>query len=176
MPFPHSLALAAVLAGAPVAGADFALHSAPSAVRGPSPIAADTLYGLGRFHGISDARVASTRGDFVRGFGWSLIGGPLGGIIAVRRASSASLPFPEGRRGSFLELGADYRDGYHEGFEAFFPPRQREATIAGAMLGSVAFGFILLQVVDLPGRRQFKGEFPDGEPTFIIYSIPVGSR
>jgi hypothetical protein len=176
MSIPLSLFLTAVLVGVPVGGANSGDHFGSPASTAPSPIVADTLYDLGRFHGVSDARDASIRGDFVRGFGWSLVAGPLGGIIAVRRASSASLPLPEGRRGSFLELGVDYRDGYHQGFEAFYPPRRREATIGGAMLGSLAFGFVLLQVFDLPGRRRFDGEFPDDDPPFIIYSIPVGPR
>jgi len=175
MSIPLSLLLSAALTVPPTGEADPGAFS-PLLASGPSAAVADTLYDLGRFHGVSDAREASTRSDFVRGFGWSLVGGPLGGIIAVRRASSASLPVPDGRRGAFLELGVDYRDGYHEGFEAFYPPRRREATIGGAMLGSLAFGFVLLQVFDLPGRRRFDGEFPDDDPPFVIYSIPIGSR
>jgi hypothetical protein len=52
---------------------------------GPSP--PDTLFDLGRFHGVQDAQEAPTRGDFARGFGWGLVAGPLGAVVAVRRAS-----------------------------------------------------------------------------------------
>lgn len=139
------------------------------------PSAADTLFDLGRFHGFRDAQEVPTRSDFFRGFGWSVVLGPVGGILAVRRSSSAPIHLPEGMGQTFLELGTAYRDGYRSGFEVSYSPRRREATIAGSMVGSLAFGLIVLKVVDLPSRSRFRGELPDSEPTFItILSLPLG--
>lgn len=177
MPMLESLLLSAALLAPPQGAPDPSVPSiGPPRVAGAhaTPVVADTLFNLGRFHGFQDAQEASIRGDFLRGFGWSLVLGPLGGILAVRRSSSAAVPLPEGQAGIFLELGAAYRDGYRSGFETFFSPRRREATIAGSMVGSLAFGFVLLRVVDLPSRSRFRGDFPDPEPTFILFSIPLG--
>jgi len=135
----------------------------------------DTIFDLGRFHGVQDAQHISTRGDFLRGFGWGLVAGPVGAVVAVRRSSSAAPPVPETRRRTFLDLGPEYEQGYQEGLADFFPPRRREATLAGSMIGSVGFAFILLQVVDLPGRRSLEGNLPDPDPGFILVSFPLGS-
>lgn len=176
MPNLECLLLTAAIAAAPGSAEALGAFEAPDphTCGSPALMIQDTLFDLGRFHGFGDARDASTRGDFLRGFGWGLLAGPVGGIVAVRRASSATLPFPEGRRNAFLELGAEYRNGYHEGFGSLYPPRRREATVAGAMVGTLGFAFILLQVTDLPSRSRFRGELPDGPPTFVLVSIPLG--
>ncbi len=143
-------------------------------VAAPDPVLEsprDTLFVLGQMHGRVDAQQASVRGDFLRGLGWSVTLGPLGAVVAVRRSSAAPLPYPPPRQEAFRELGSEYRTGYESTFEFLLPPRKREATLVGGMLGTLTFGFVLLQVFDLPGRSRFEGELPDEDPVMI--RVPV---
>ena len=136
----------------------------------------DTLFVQGQMDGRIDAQEASVRGDFLRGLGWSVTLGPLGAVVAVRRSSAAPLPYPPDRQEAFRELGSEYRTGYEGTFEFLFPPRRREATLVGGMLGTLTFGYVLLQIFDLPGSQRFEGELPDEDPVMLRvplhFSIP----
>lgn len=140
---------------------------------GEGIVAADTLYHLGERHGRSDGLEAPIRNAALSGFGWSLVGGPLGGVVAVRRARSASLPIPPHRASSLQELGEVYREGYLHGFGEALRPRRREAALVGAMVGSVIWTFAIIRLVDLPGRSEFRGQLPGEEPTTSIIGVRI---
>lgn len=170
MPTVQTLLLAAgVLA---VQGAS--AHPAPAGAQLVTQSPADTVFEAGRMNGLAEADDASVGRHYLGGFGWSVVLGPLGGVIAVRRAGGSPLPIPEEARERFEARGDVYRLGYEEGFDDRFSPRRREATIVGSLVGSLAWTAVLLAVVDVRslvrGDRTAPG---NDEPVFIRFSVPV---
>lgn len=105
-------------------------------------------------------------GWFARGLAGGALAGPFGAGLVVHRAGGHDIaPPPAPVPGS---LGPGYVESYRDAYTARLVSRRRSAAVAGGLVGTAAFLYALLQLIDVSGDGGGGSPPPGTDPQLSV--------
>ncbi len=104
---------------------------------------------------------------FVRGLVGGTIAGPLGAGVVVHRAGGSAVSSPEPHT-AIETYGPPYVASYHAAYTDRLLARRRSAAVVGGLVGTAAFLFALLQVIDVSGDAGGSVAPPGSNPQLSV--------